>query len=883
MRASSTTGIDRDDLFIGVVLDRQPVGALAGCQVFRITKTAFFSLTSDEYDDYDYDRLIALNANISPNSNSQSNSAGGLDSPIIADLPPAAANAAIAVQNMFKLASNKTSAALKEFKDQQQQQRGDTYEDDYDPEFVASSGGRDRDRPEKHPCSSIMKLFNSGSFYYSNDYDLTSRCAVFKNRDLFDDADQTFFWNYNMLSPFLEMRTNELSSSERISLDRSAMLTIAIQGFVGVSPISNPQQSPLKLSIISRLSCRNAGTRFNARGIDDDGFVSNYVETEVLVESRSYLASFVMMRGSVPIFWEQTGIQLQHRIELGRGFEASALAFRKHFDVCLFLRIAENDPLNVTFCFPPYQTIQKRYGKIHIVNLLGGKEGGAEAILSNEYQKHFQQYVTQVGVKENVYYTSFDYHFYVKSGGHEKANLVLDHIQSHLNSWSYTLMDRAAAAAESSVLLTQQGVLRINCLDCLDRTNHVEYIAAKMMVDRILREMQLGSLLTSDAYLDATQNLWADNGDWLSKIYTGTGALKTSLTRRGKQTIMGLIDDAAKSVNRLYVNNVLDKYRTTVEHDLMARKAEFVTYEDVTIVIGTWNVNGKGFFGEPLETWLQSRSLDQPANLVLIGIQELIELNAQQIVQVGGDTEKLKTAWDSHLLRVLNDRNSGFGNGGLYVPLRSSSLLSLGLFGYVRRDCVEKVRYVELANCKTGLGGIAANKGGIGLSLQYQDSTMVFVTAHLAAGESNVEDRNRDYQTISEGLNFKRRVLKDHDFIFWFGDFNYRVSLPNTEARAFLDRGDIGPLRSHDQLSIEMARGLAFDKFTEAPIHFPPTYKYDNGTTLYDTSEKARCPSWTDRVLFKGESVRCLEYTHSEDVFDEDFYGLCPSEQSVNV
>jgi hypothetical protein len=34
-------------------------------------------------------------------------------------------------------------------------------------------------------------------------------------------------------------------------------------------------------------------------------------------------------------------------------------------------------------------------------------------------------------------------------------------------------------------------------------------------------------------------NLWADNGDWLSKIYAGTGALKSSYTRNGKQTMFG--------------------------------------------------------------------------------------------------------------------------------------------------------------------------------------------------------------------------------------------------------------------------------------------------------------------------------------------------------
>ncbi len=42
-----------------------------------------------------------------------------------------------------------------------------------------------------------------------------------------------------------------------------------------------------------------------------------------------------------------------------------------------------------------------------------------------------------------------------------------------------------------------------------------------------------------------------------------------------------------------------------------------------------------------------------------------------------------------------------------------------------------------------------------------------------------------------------------------------------------------------------------FKDFREGKIEFAPTYKYDIGTTIYDTSEKKRCPAWTDRILYK--------------------------------
>ena len=44
------------------------------------------------------------------------------------------------------------------------------------------------------------------------------------------------------------------------------------------------------------------------------------------------LTSYVQLRGSVPVFWEQTGIQGvgSHRIQLTRGYEFTHPAFEKY-------------------------------------------------------------------------------------------------------------------------------------------------------------------------------------------------------------------------------------------------------------------------------------------------------------------------------------------------------------------------------------------------------------------------------------------------------------------------------------------------------------------------------------------------------------------------
>jgi len=68
-------------------------------------------------------------------------------------------------------------------------------------------------------------------------------------------------------------------------------------------------------------------------------------------------------------------------------------------------------------------------------------------------------------------------------------------------------------------------------------------------------------------------------------------------------------------------------------------------------------------------------------------------------------------------------------------------------------------------------------------------------------------------------------------------------------------------LVANDQLSVEKKRGHVFKDFLEGPLSFAPTYKFDENSDAYDTSIKARVPSWTDRVLFKtGEHITLQEY-----------------------
>lgn len=65
----------------------------------------------------------------------------------------------------------------------------------------------------------------------------------------------------------------------RYKIDANEWLLRLICGAVVICQVYVGQQRAT-IALISRLSCERVGTRFNVRGIDDNGHVANFVETE---------------------------------------------------------------------------------------------------------------------------------------------------------------------------------------------------------------------------------------------------------------------------------------------------------------------------------------------------------------------------------------------------------------------------------------------------------------------------------------------------------------------------------------------------------------------------------------------------------------------------
>lgn len=126
------------------------------------------------------------------------------------------------------------------------------------------------------------------------------------------------------------------------------------------------------------------------------------------------------------------------------------------------------------------------------------------------------------------------------------------------------------------MLSYQKGVFRTNCLDCLDRTNLVQSKIAYEILGVVLTKcgFDLESILGIDSIMKAThgndkasnfiinlKNAWADNGDSISKHYTGTGSTHTNVTRTGRRDLKGIMDHGLKTLSRFYKQYMEDNYK----------------------------------------------------------------------------------------------------------------------------------------------------------------------------------------------------------------------------------------------------------------------------------------------------------------------------------
>jgi len=326
------------------------------------------------------------------------------------------------------------------------------------------------------------------------------------------------------------------------------------------------------------------------------------------------------------------------------------------------------------------------------------------------------------------------------------------------------------------------------------------------------------------------------------------------------------------------------------------RLQRLIQRRTLTILAGTWNVNEKQPSQASLNTWLGNRA--KRADMVMVGLQE-IEMGSGSVAQAAfmdklSLNEKGNTNaawWKKSLLQALASLESEGLSAWCPVALRQLSGMLVLVF--VRKELFDYVGMVSTDSVGCGVLGVGGNKGAVAVGFSIFRNYLVCVNSHFAAHQKDVEKRNDNYAQICQTLvlrsghkteseaeapekdkeeesaldpsdlrSSEERTIQDSDAVIWVGDFNYRVDMERDEVVERVKEDDLGTLMGADQCRREMAAGRAFVGLQEGAITFPPTYKFDKNAAspyAYDSSEKRRVPSWTDRIFFRGSARRGSE------------------------
>ncbi|XP_078079459.1 phosphatidylinositide phosphatase SAC2 isoform X2 [Mustelus asterias] len=408
---------------------------------------------------------------------------------------------------------------------------------------------KEKERLERRLLEELIKMFmDSDSFYYSLTYDLTNSvqrlsASEKKGGSIWQRVDDRFFWNKHMMNDLIKLN------------DPNADFWIVpiIQGFVQIEELvvnynessddekSSPETPSQEqcvddvhprflVAIISRRSRHRAGMRYKRRGVDENGNVANYVETEQLIHVHSHTLSFVLARGSVPVFWSQIGYRYNPRPRLDKPEEETTNKFAAHFEEQL-----------------------KIYKKQVIVSLVD--QTGREKIIGDAFLRQVLLYNNP-----SLTYVTFDFHEHCRGMKFENVQTLTDAISDIIMDMKWGWVDQAGEICK------QEGIFRVNCMDCLDRTNVVQAAIARVVMEQQLKK--LGAMppeqpLPQKCYR-IYQIMWANNGDAISRQYAGTAALKGDFTRTGERKLAGMMKDGYNSANRYYLNRFRDAYRQAV-------------------------------------------------------------------------------------------------------------------------------------------------------------------------------------------------------------------------------------------------------------------------------------------------------------------------------
>lgn len=344
-----------------------------------------------------------------------------------------------------------------------------------------------------------------------------------------------------------------VSAEDEVKLDglEHAMYH-AKQGLATIASDTQSDTQSYLLTLISRRSVKRSGLRYLRRGIDDEGNCANSVETEQILSSPDWspakgIRSFVQIRGSIPLYFSQSPYGFKPAPMLHQSALKNEAAIKKHF-----------------------YDLKRRYGAVQIAALVD--KHGSEKAIGEAYEKSVQS-LQKADQLENVQFEWFDFHAECRGMKFENVSKLVHTLEATIKHYNETVI------SEKGLETTQTGVIRTNCMDCLDRTNVAQSAFGQYMLQSDLARDGFEIDLLHDESTTWFNTLWADNGDAISRQYASTAALKGDFTRTRHRNYRGALNDFSLTLTRYY-NNMVNDYFSQAVIDVLLGNLSWTIFED---------------------------------------------------------------------------------------------------------------------------------------------------------------------------------------------------------------------------------------------------------------------------------------------------------------
>ena len=701
----------------------------------------------------------------------------------------------------------------------------------------------------KNICNNLRNIFIN-DFYFSNKYDLansfsshnqiiTSKSNESSNAvidyDYIVEGNRNFLANWKFINKLIMPKEK---NSSRVFISNCIYGNIECLSYDKIGENKNIEK--IHIIIISRRNLMNFGLYNYKRGMSKTGYNSNLVETEIImIYNNTEIYSNVFISSYMPIFFRNKPSYIQNNINK---------AFNKYF-----------------------QGLIEEYNILLMVGL-------SDLEKDKKYFQTFKNFVisNKINLEKKLKY------FCINANEKTIKNLLKETKENGSNIFEILGFSHNNSSLKCNNDFMQIGVIYLFGLN-QNIIHNNEFFLTNKIISSIYKKISNCKITPS-------------------KDQQFVEALRIIFQRRKLQLLsqympqMGIsyIENKQRMLEIIFGKNIKD-----LKQDFNDLREDFSQQENIKIFIGSWNTASTNLFkyiNLNLDSWLLSRSQEVIPNIYVIGLQEVVELNAGNIVLNLEDREKILLEWSKKIENSLKK----IGN---YKRLIAMNLVGINLYCYALEKDADNITNLTKKYIKTGFGG-AGNKGSCCINFNYYSTTISIACSHLAAGEKKNKQRLKEISEVltqkissfmkADDLNiliddndFQEKTsetfdintdlyenasyeFKQSDIWFLFGDLNFRIDLEYEEFSQFIKDGqNWKKLTEYDQFNKNQKASIEFTEIIdEEQISHPPSYKFIIGSDMYDydskekndeegnanLSGKKRNPSWCDRIFYKKNS-----------------------------